>query len=140
MELYIQTANVLNDFAGRWYSETSLEELPVKAQQVQALNESWASLVPLIGRWMQSDFQLFAEDTLNTRPVIHITLNLSPRRAAGKVQAVTDTIHSFLVNSILAKVYSVNAMDALSQKYTALAASDAETLSVLINTKQPPII
>lgn len=140
MEIYIDTNNVLDDASGVYLMETSDKEpLAPRGVLVQRLNESATRLVSLLSRFTTVDLRRSADDELKQSAALIFDLALSARKASGKAQAITDQIHSFLVNLTLCKVYINKGLADLSKAHETLATADAENLNLLLHTKIPPI-
>lgn len=142
MEINIVKENLVNNIGAVWMMETqSTDPTPVpEGLLVQAINEANARLTSILSRFTISVLQDALDDSLSNPDVYCYSLSISPRRAAGKEQAFTDIIHSYLVNSVLAKATTQHNLTELGAKHEQMAVSDAQTLNLLLRTKQPPII
>lgn len=141
MVLTISTKNIIDDVGAHFLLELkSNDPIPPKGILLQSLREACARLRPVFGRFLEPGYEDTASDDLGI-PQSYITFSLrfSPRRAAGKVQAMTDLVHSFLVNSVLTKCYSEMSLMDLAAKHETQSVSDAQALSLMINSKMPPL-
>ena len=140
MVLTIGTKNIIDDVGAHFLLELKSDDpIPPKGILLQSLREACARLRPVFGRFLEPDYEDAASDDLGT-PESYITFSLrfSPRREAGKAQAMADIIHSYLVNSVLTKCYSEMSLMELAAKHETQSVSDAQALSLMVNTKIPP--
>lgn len=141
MEVIIKTENVINDIGGTFLQELQTEDpIPPKGKLVQSLNEADARLRAIVGRRLEIDFRDSADDTLAINDSFVYNFLVSTRRSVNKVEPLATLIHSYLVNSVLAKTYSTMRQADLAAQHEAQSVSDAQVISQLINSKIPPII
>lgn len=141
MDIIITTQNVINDIGSRFLMELQpTDPIPPKGTLIQNLNEANARLHAIMGRYVEPSFQESADDSLAIGDNIVYKLLLSTRKASGKIQPLTDLIHSYLVNSALAKSYSTIGQADLAAKHEAQTVSDAEVIGQLLHSKLPPIL
>ncbi len=97
-----------------------------------------ASLKRMMHRWLD-DTGRCADDTLAMPESFEFHLKMTERRAANKVQPLTDACHSYMVSYVLARYYaSVGAKD-LSNAYSITTAEHAQGIEELLNSKLPPL-
>lgn len=141
MEVIIKTENVINDIGGTFLQELQSEDpIPPKGKLVQSLNEADARLRAIVGRRLEIDFRDSADDSLAINDSIVYNFLVSTRRSVNKAEPLAALIHSYLVNSVLAKTYSTMGQADLAALHEAQSVSDAQVISQLINSKIPPII
>lgn len=141
MEILINTQNVINDIGSKFLMELqSADPIPPKGTLIQSLNEANARLTAIIGRYLEVGYNESADDRLAIAEDIEYRFLLSPRRAANKIQPMTDLIHSYLVNSAMAKVYSTMGQSELATKHENQTVSDAQVINQLLHSKTAPII
>lgn len=141
MEVIIKTENVINDIGGTFLQELQTEDpIPPKGKLVQSLNEADARLRAIVGRRLEIDFRDSADNSLAINDSIVYKFLVSTRRSANKAEPLAALIHSYLVNSVLAKTYSTMGQADLAALHEAQSVSDAQVISQLINSKIPPII
>ena len=141
MDIIITTQNVINDIGSKFLLELQpTDPIPPKGTLVQCLNEANARLSAIMGRYAEPSFQDSADDSLAIGDNIVYKLLLSTRKASGKIQPLTDLIHSYLVNSVLTKSYSTMGQADLAAKHEAQTVSDAEVIGQLLHSKLPPVL
>ncbi len=141
MEIIISTQNVINDIGSKFLQELqSVDPIPPKGTLIQSLNEANGRLATILGRYLEADFRDSADDSLAAGETLTYRLILSPRKAAGKAQPFADLIHSYLVNSVLTKCYTTMGQSELAAKHENQTVSDAQVISQLLHTKQPPVV
>lgn len=141
MDIIINTQNVINDIGGKFLMELqSADPIPPKGTLIQCFNEAHARLTAILGRFIEPSYIEMADDSLAIGDNVVYKMNLSSRRAANKLQPLTDLFHSYMVNSVLAKSYSTMGQADLAAKHEAQTVSDAQVISQLLNSKIPPVI
>ena len=151
MIITIETKEVLFDIADKSHLEVAsitdaearyrAEAGTDKGEEVErALTSSRAALDQLLFKYLVPDQDGEGSNDPGFPQYFTYTLRLSERRGAGKAQALADTMHSYLVNLTLAKFYHSVAQEQLASMREGLATADAQLLTKLINTKQPPYI
>jgi len=140
MKVVIDTQNILDDVDGVFLRETGdRNNMPQRGVLMQYLNEANARVIILIGKYYEAYCQEEADDSLGLADKFVYGLLMSPRREMGKAQAITDTIHSFLVNLVLAKVFTNAGLAELGAKHEAQYGADGAVLQQLIHSKRPPV-
>lgn len=140
MRIFINTKNVTDDVDGVYLNETGAnDDMPQKGYIQQYFNEATARMVLILGRYYMPMEMVDVDDTLAVGEAVCFEIALPSRKAAGKSQAFADLIHSFMVNSILTKIYSNRGQADLAQKHEAQTVSDADAINVLLHTKRPVI-
>lgn len=138
MDIYLETKNLIDDIGARFLMETgSPDPIPARGIVVQSLNEADAKLRNICGRYLAPVVDICAGDELTKADAFMYNLILSPRKASGKVQAFADTMHSYMVNAALAKIFSSMNAD-LAKKHDEQTVSDAMVLDNLFHSKIPP--
>lgn len=141
MDIIINTQNIVDDIGGRFLMELkSADPIPPKGVVIQELNQANARLTAILGRFLEPCCLQCADDSLAIGDTLVYKLILSSRKSANKVQPMTDLIHSFLVNSVLAKSYSTMGQAELASLHEANSVSDAQVISQLLHSKTPPAI
>lgn len=140
MEINIRLNNLIEDIGGQFMMESGSDKpLPPKGVLVQFLNEVYAGLaIPLARYFSTKEESQITSDSNLSNGCYGFDLVLTNRRVKGKTAALTDTLHSYMVNAGLSKVYAVANLVELSNKRSALATSDLQNLIQLLNTKCPP--
>lgn len=141
MDITLYTQSLIDAIGAKYMMEQeSSDAIPPMGEMVQTINESNGKLINLISRYLVSSYPTGSDNLMVETDQYCYTLELSPRRAAGKTQAFADAMHSYLVNEVLAKVYSTEAKLDLSKKHSDQASVDASLILQLLHTKQPPIL
>lgn len=143
MVVVINTQNVIDDVSSHFLQELkSADSMPPKGTIVQALKEANARLRTVVGRYVEitnKDITELADDSLTLDENLVYNFRLSPRRAATKLQAITDMMHSYLVNSILTKSYGAMGETDFATLHDNQTVADAKVIQQLMRTKLPPI-
>ena len=102
------------------------------------MSEVLVSVRMLCNRLVQH-IMLLGEDPEGEATSFIFTLELSPRRAAGKSESLKTLFRSMTVNLFLSKFFTSKNMADLASKYDAAALSDVQALAKLLYEKLPPI-
>ena len=62
------------------------------------------------------------------------------RRLQNKAEALTQDIHSFIVSAALSRYYNSVFNDNLANMYERKALADAQDITILLNSKLPPVL
>lgn len=79
------------------------------------------------------------EDTTEEKISFTFTLDLSPRRAAGKGDSLKTMFRTLTVNLFLNKFFASKNMSDLASKYDAAAVADIQVIAKLLYEKLPPV-
>lgn len=140
MELNIRLEQLIEDIGGQFMMESGSDKpLPPKGVLIQFLNEAYAGLAIPLARYssIKEESRLTSDGNLSNG-CYGFELVLTNRRIKGKTMALTDTLHSYMVNAGLSKVYAIANLVDLSNKRSSLANSDMQKILQLLNTKCPP--
>lgn len=138
MTISLSIENIINDISGRYLMQKQgTDTMPPKGVLTQSIAEANAKLVVLVSKYIQPSLNEYASDNLVAMDLVY-DLVMTQRRAMNKIQALTDLMHSFLVNAALAKIYSNEAQQELSKNANEQAVSDANNITYLLNTKYAP--
>lgn len=139
MEIVINIQNVINDLGAEFLMESgSTDPIPPKGKLLQSLNEINGRLTLILGRYLGCFRECLTEDSMGVNEAYVYDMLFTQRRAANKMQPLTDQIHSFLVEATLAKTYSDMGLSELATKHDGQAKSVGEVIRQLINSKIPP--
>lgn len=118
--------------------------IPPRGVLIQSLNEANGRIRTVLGRYMtmpagtNNERDQLADNSLRESAEYVYTLRLSPRKGNGKAQAITDLLHSYMVNAALTRIFSSVNVD-LSARHEAQTAADVQSITSLLHQKLPPV-
>lgn len=127
--------SVITDAEVRYRAEAGTDKLDEIERDIIS---SLATLSQIAGRYSAIDMTPYASNSAGLPDYLVLDFTFSERRLDGKAQALTDAIHSFLVDNTLALFYETVSLADFQTKRAAQAAIDAQLLEHLIFTKKPP--
>lgn len=141
MDVVLYISNLSEDIGAKFLQEMGTKEpIPPKGTLIQGLNEANARLTAILGRFIELNYQEYADDSLAIGDRYVYKLILSSRRASGKIQPIADLMHSFLVNSVLSKVYAVSSHTEVAQLHEQMSIADAKAITQMLHSKIPPML
>ena len=140
MDVVLYISNLSEDIGAKFLQEMGTKEpIPPKGTLIQGLNEANARLTAVLGRFIELNYQEYADDSLAIGDRYVYKLLLSSRRASGKVQSIADLMHSFL-NSVLSKVYTISSHTEVAQLHEQMSIADAKAITQMLHSKIPPTL
>lgn len=106
----------------------------------RCLLNSLSTLTATYARFVQDTLVLPSDNELSIPETIEIDIYGSDRRLGGKTSAISNTMHSLLVNMTLSLFYISVTQTDLAKIHDDLAVLDVQLLKKLIYIKQPPCI
>ena len=122
--------------AARYRTEAGMDK---EDEIKRCILEAFASLTLTCMRFLRGDV-VPTDNEPEVPSYFEIDIIGSERRLGGKIPAITDVMHSMLVNMTLSRFYQGVGQSDLAQVRDSLAAADVNSLKRLIYSKQPPIL
>lgn len=126
----------ISDSQARYFAEAGSEK---SYELTRSINEAFSQVSSMYLRFVKNATQLEATDVLNGAEDLMIEFEISERRSKGKIQPITDTLHSLIVNHALTKFYNDIQQPELAAKRAQQTAEDAKLLNKLLFEKLPPL-
>lgn len=128
-------SSVITDMESRYRSEAGTE----KTEELERdLVTSLSQLSSSIGRYLKMDMTSDADNGPGLPDFITLEFVMSERRLDGKVQALTDAIHAYLVENTLALFYASVDHKEFQAKHEKASAASLALVERLMFTKKPP--
>ena len=141
MDIVLNISNLTGDIGAKYLQEMGdADPIPPKGTLIQSLNEANARLTAILGRFVELTYQEYADDSLAVGDCYVYKLLLSSRRASGKIQAITDLMHSYLVNAVLSKIYAISGHTEVAEMHEKMSVSDAGVITQMLHSKIPPML
>ena len=132
-----EEAKLITDAEARYRAEARED----KAEMLNRLiTESTTELRALLQRILQEDYNRTEDNVPDTTEDITLNLSMSARRIDNKLEPLAEKSHAYIVNTTLARYYSLVGQGNLSNLHAAEMQADAATLTQLVYSKMPPII
>lgn len=134
-----EEAKLITDAEARYRTEARED----KAEMLNRLiTESTTELRALLQRILQEDYNRTEDNVpdIDTEGDITLNLSMSARRIDNKLKPLAEKSHAYIVNTTLARYYSLVGQGDLSNLHAAEMQADAATLTQLVYSKMPPII
>ena len=106
----------------------------------RSLLDSDAALQSLVMRFIRHDETVETCDAPNIPEMFTYEFAFTERRMKGKLPALTETMHDYLVNETLARHFNTVTQTQLSDRHAALAEVCAKRITEMLFTKNPPIV
>lgn len=104
----------------------------------RCVSEAISRLSTRCRRWLKSEYQHTAGDTITIPTQFDFNLVLSERRSSNNAEPLQSEMHTFAVEYALSKFYSIVNQGELSNKHSLLAIDAGNTIDQILYTKQPP--
>ena len=132
-----EEAKLITDAGARYRAEARED----KAEMLNRLiTESTTELRALLQRILQEDYNRTEDNVPDIKDDIILNLSMSARRIDNKLKPLAEKSHAYIVNTTLARYYSLVGQGNLSNLHAAEMQADAATLTQLVYSKMPPII
>lgn len=132
-----EEAKLITDAEARYRTEARED----KAEMLNRLiTESANELRVILQRILQEDYSKSEDNVPDTAEDITLNLSMSARRIDNKLKPLAEKSHAYIVNTTLARYYSLVGQGDLSNLHAAEMQADAATLTQLVYSKMPPII
>jgi len=106
----------------------------------QSLLVAELDLQAVMGRFLVHDWTEEVEDLPGLPQSFAYELVFGERRMKGKLPALAGAMHDFLVNKTLEKHFNMVTQTQLADRHADLAEKCANSITVLLYTKNPPIV
>lgn len=122
----------------RYRTEAGTEKLP---EIRRCLDDGAMLLKGRCARFLLEDSSFTPDSSDNSLPTVVsyvYEFDLTSRRAAGKTEALKNTIENFIVHYALSKFYASVNQGEFSNKHSLLAVEASNNLDMLLFSKHPP--
>lgn len=151
MEIIINIDEILFDIRNKSHEECSAAIADAEArfraeagnhkneELYRSLRSVHAALQRRVVRFLRNSHEKTGANDMYIPTSFVYEFEMSERRAQGKVQALADAMHDYLVHYTLAKFYATVTQGELSNKHSLLTGEcEAEIMAILYD-KMPPI-